>query len=110
MQKSLENIFEGNIADLGEGVVLKGVIGNIKELPKSEVGRAFSFLSPKGRLIVMKERCKVGDNVACMAYDVVINGDEGALAGTPSNLGLRGLWNTERDERSGELLKAVGEL
>lgn len=111
MPKKLEEIFGSDIDNLDSGVILKGVLDNIKDLDEKEFSRALEHLTPDGRLLAMKERCKkAGDKVACMSYDIAINGDKGAPAGSPKHLGLRGLWEYERNRFAKETLEKLGEL
>ena len=111
MPTRLKEIFDGTDIDkLDQGVVLKAVLPHIKEIPKEDVDELMNHLPPDGKLIVMKKRCDVGDKFACMAYDVVINGDMSAPAGSPKHLGLKGLWYNEKNETAKMMLEKVGEL
>jgi len=109
MQKTLNSLFNGeDPASLDSGVVFKRVMDNIQYLPKKEVTRALSLVGPVSRLKIMKKRCEQGDDIACIEYDICLNGDPSASPGGPKNLGIRGQCHTG-NRVSCETLEELGE-
>lgn len=87
------------------------IIEYVTEMGEEEFAIAVNKLSPLGQLQAMKKRCdEINDERACKVYDRELYGDPVALAGTPRNLGLMGMWNENRDIRAWNLLTALGKI
>lgn len=115
MPKTLKEIFkvkdEEELRDIDPSVLLDGVIKHIRELDRKEFTKALQYLPFQAQFLAMKERCnKAKDEIACSSLRVAIEGDPSAPAGSPRNLGLRGLWEQERNEFAKDVLKMLGEL
>ena len=112
MPKHLSDLFDGSdIRKLDAGVVYKIVDDNIRELDKDDFTKAITMLPWQAQIKLMRDRCiKANDKMACMAYEVAINGDPSAPAGTSKNLGLKGLALEENNRFARELLEELGEI
>ena len=83
---------------------------DIKELSRDEFLSIVKNLPLDAKLKAYKYRCETGDKAACKVYDIAVNGNENAPAGTPEYLGLKGRWLENKDERARKILEAIGEL
>ena len=112
MPKRLSDLFDGqNIRDMDPGVVYKVVSDNIKELDSKDFTKVLDELPWQAQVKLMKQRCvEANDKMACLAYDLAVNGDPSAPVGTTKNLGLKGLAINENNRFAKELLQELGEL
>jgi len=111
MQRRLSDLLDGNVQKLDSGVIYSVVSKHIKELNKKDFEKAIEMLPWQAQVKLMKKRCiEANDKMACLAYEVALNGDPTAPAGTPKNLGLKGLAIEENNRFAKELLEELGEL
>jgi len=89
---------------------IKEVIDRIDKIDNDTIQRILDKFPYDEQLIILRERCKVGDKAACKVYDITVNGNKDAPAGTPEWLGLKGRWLEKKDARARQILEKIGEL
>jgi len=106
----LEEIAGKNIEELTVGELFDKVMQNVDKIDNNDFGRVLSMLPKDKALMAMKERCNVGDKVACKVYKYEIYGNPEAPAGTDEYLGYMGRWQEKKDATAGKILVLLDEL
>lgn len=103
MTKQLDKIMGKPVKFVKPKVAEARMKAHIKDIDQESFTEGLSRLPTISKLKLLKERCNVGDSVACDVFEISIEGDG-------DHMGLRQMWEQDGNLEAKAILEELDEI